>query len=166
MRRGRLGFMVFLLILDLAFLLTSFSYDPQARMMPLAIGTAALLMIVLILVNEVHPLRMINAMDFSVMDELVEKKGGKIGSQNQSAERVFGLIVWISGLFILIFLAGFHVGIVLFTLMYLKFKSGTTWPKAILGSGLFWALIFIVFEMAMKFTLFKGLFFDEIVPRL
>lgn len=166
MKKSKLFFMAFLMTLDLAFVAASFSYSPDARMIPLIVGTAGFIMIFPIFVNEVHPLRFMETMNFSMVDELVQKGGRKPGSESRSGTKLIVIIGWLSGFFILVFLVGFPVGIFVFTLMYLKFEAGVTWPKAILGSGFFWMVIFLVFEVAMNFTLFRGLLFGEIVPAL
>lgn len=164
MRKKTIAFEIFLLVLNLAFVLAALRYSPEVRMMPLLIGGAGLCISVLILINEFHPLRWMAAMDFGLMEELVEKEGMKISTESASGEKLWVILLWISGLFLIVFLAGFHIGIVAFCLLYLRYKARVGWMKAAVGSIVLWAAVFLIFQVGMDFDLFKGVLFGEFVP--
>lgn len=164
MRKKTIAFELFLLVLCLAFVLAALRYGPEARMMPLLIGIAGLCAFVLIIINEFHPLRWVAAMDFGLMDAFVDKKGRKISKESASGEKLWVILLWILGLFLIVFLAGFHVGIVAFCLLYLRYKARVGWVKAAVGSLVLWAAVFLIFQVAMDFELFKGVLFGEFVP--
>jgi len=71
-----------------------------------------------------------------------------------------------SGLFIVIFLAGFNIRVVVFAFTFLKVQAGISWPKAGIATAIIWGITFPLFEVALGSSLFKGLLFGELVPDL
>lgn len=69
-----------------------------------------------------------------------------------------------SGLFVVIFLAGFHIRIVVFAFTFLKVQAGISWVKASIATAIIWCVTYFLFEVALGFTMFKGLLFGELIP--
>jgi hypothetical protein len=49
-------------------------------------------------------------------------------------------------------------------LAFLKARGKIGWIKSTVAAIIVWGLIYFMFEKAMGFSLFKGLFFGEILP--
>ena len=162
--KGRLAFTALLLIFALVIIITSLSYDPRARMVPILVGLATLIMGVPVVVNEIHPLRLLSKLDVSLMKEFGQGAPSEQPKEQVSGKGLLGLIAWVVGFFVLIFLVGFHGGMLIFTLSFIKVRGRASWPKAIIAAVVLWGIIFLMFEVAMGFRLFKGLFFGEILP--
>ena len=69
------------------------------------------------------------------------------------------LFAWLVGLFLAVYLAGFLVAIPLFILSYMK-THGAKWHVAIIFAILVTAIVYGVFEVALKVYLYEGLLFS------
>lgn len=165
-RRAGLSFSVFLLIFVIVIIVTSFSYEPKARLVPLFIGLVTLILIGLVITNEIHPISLVERLNMDLMKVNVNQEAMPQGEMTASPKRLLVVFFWICGFFIFIFLLGFHASIALFILVFLKVEGRASWTKAILTAGIVSATIFAVFELAMRFSLYKGWLFGEIVPRI
>ena len=165
MSKGKLIFTAFLLVLTASFVIASFNYEPRSRMVPLLIGMITLIIGVIAFVHEIRPISILNRFDMSVMD-----LSGKVDSIPEKEEaidrRLLASFAWITGFLLVSFLAGFHIGIISFMTASLKIRGGVGWFKSIGVSITVWGLVYVMFEVAMGFSLFKGLFFGEILPIL
>ncbi|MBI2831877.1 MAG: tripartite tricarboxylate transporter TctB family protein [Chloroflexi bacterium] len=66
--------------------------------------------------------------------------------------------VWIAGFFLAIYLVGFTIATLLFVLAYIK-AHGAKWLTAIIFTIITLAVVYGVFEVVLKMSLYKGLFF-------
>lgn len=166
--KGRLAFTSLLLMFALVVVIASLFYEPRARLIPLTVGIGILILGLPLLVHEVHPIRLLSILDLSLMDI------GKDGKENQQKEsdqqvskkKVLEIIAWMCGFFIIIFLLGFHIGIIVYAFTFLKTQAEASLPKTCIATAIIWCLTYFLFEVALGFTMFKGLFFGELMPRL
>jgi hypothetical protein len=162
--KGKLIFAAILLVLTLCFIIASFSYEePRARMVPLVIGIATLVLGLVSIVHEIRPIQLITRFDMSIID--LSKQVEEEEEVEETLDmKLLGSIGWITGLFVVTFLLGFHIGIIAFMLAFLKARGKIGWIKSTVAAIIVWGLIYFMFEKAMGFSLFKGLFFGEILP--
>jgi len=164
--KGRLAFIIFILVLALSMVIFSLSYEPKPSFIPLVVGIATIILAVPVLVDEVHPIPLLRRLDISLMG----------ASSNSSAEEqseqifnrsVLGIVTWLIGFFILVFLAGFYIGIAIFTFSFLKTKRSGGWLQSALASVIVVGLVYLVFGVGMKgLFLFEGIFFGDILPSI
>ncbi len=164
--RGRLAFTALIFLFVLFFIVTSFSYEHDARLIPLLVGFSTLVLVLAVLVNEIHPVSIVEKMNVDWTKDLkVQESSPKI-KEKVSAKKILINICWIFGFFLFIFLFGFPISIALFTLAFLKIEGKVSWVKALLTAVIVSAAVFVIFEWAMGFGLFEGILFGEITPPL
>ncbi|MFC2170220.1 tripartite tricarboxylate transporter TctB family protein [Acidobacteriota bacterium] len=164
--KSRFAFTTLLLIFVLVMITASFNYDPKARLIPLLIGLATLILVVPVLFNQIHPISLVKKLDINLIENHLVKQRSIPTDQVVPEKRFFIFLFWITGLFIIIFSLGFYVGIALFTFAFLKIEGKVSWAKALIATAIGCGAIFIVFELAMGIRLFKGLFCGEILPQI
>lgn len=162
--RRRLYFSALFLLLACVFVVTSLSYESDARLVPLVVGFITLVLSVLILINEIYPIPFITKLSIDFTENYRSREPVVQKEKVVSLQRFFVLLIWTVGFVLGIFMLGFHISIALFTLAFLKIEARATWLKAFLVTGIVWAAVFVIFEWAMGFSLFKGLIFGEILP--
>lgn len=162
--RGKLFFISLLLFVALIFFIVSLSFEPNARAMPLAVSLAAILMGLPVMINEIYPVRFIRSYSFELVSFSKASKSEKHDEDN--LKNLMSIVAWMFGFLIFIFFFGFYTAILFFTLIYLKIQSRIAWPKAVVVSVTLWFFIFLVFGKGMSLSLFKGIFFGEILPPL
>jgi len=164
--KARFAFTLFLLCIILLFVATAFAYDPKAKMIPLIIGVAALILIVPILINEVHPLAIVKKMELDFFGNFSSGSPPSHGADAAGTKKLMLLFSWIIGFFIIIFLFGFHIGILVFTFAFLKIEGRFRWRPSMIAAAVTCGTIYVMFELAMGFRLFKGLLWGEIIPHI
>ena len=164
--KARFAFTLFLLCIILLFVATAFTYGPTAKMIPLITGLATLISIVPVLINEIYPLAIVKKMDIDILGNLSSKSVATHSEDAAGLRKLLLLFSWIIGFFIIIFLFGFHIGIVSFTCAFLKIEGKFNWGHSIIAAAITWGGIYAMFELAMGFRLFKGLLLGEIIPHI
>lgn len=162
--RGWLVFTALILLFVLFFIVTSFSYEHDARLIPLLVGFSTLVLVLAVLVNEIHPVSIIEKMNVDWTKGLKVQESSPKKKEKVSAKKLLIIICWIFGFFLFIFLFGFPISIALFTLAFLKIEGKVSWAKALLTAVIVSAAVFVIFEWAMGFGLFEGVLFGEIIP--
>ena len=164
-KKGELVFTTLMVLLSIGFVIGAFSYNPKPRMVPVIIGIATLVLGLISVVHDIRPIGFITRFDMDIID-----LGGKLDPKKQADETIdIKLLVsigWISGFFIVTFFLGFHFGIIAFVMAFLKIRGRVGWLKSIIMAVVAWGIVYVVFEIAMGFSLFKGIFFGEILPIL
>ena len=164
--RGRLAFTALILLFVLFFIVTSFSYEHDARLIPLLVGFSTLVLVLAVLVNEIHPVSIIEKMNVDWTKDLKVQESSPKKKEKVAAKKLLIIICWIFGFFLFIFLFGFPISIALFTFAFLKIEGKVSWVKALLTAVIVSAAVFVIFEWAMGFGLFEGVLFGEIIPPL
>ena len=162
--RGRLAFTALILLFVLFFIVTSFSYEHDARLIPLLVGFSTLVLVLAVLVNEIHPVSIIEKMNVDWTKDLKVQEFSPKKKEKVAAKKLLIIICWIFGFFLFIFLFGFPISIALFTFAFLKIEGKVSWAKALLTAVIVSAAVFVIFEWAMGFGLFEGVLFGEIIP--
>jgi len=170
-RKGYFWFTMMIVVFALVMILGSFSYSAKARLVPILVGSAALIMCALLLLGEKYP-RVASWFDVSLTDIVSKdsevasrfKTGGDGGSA--STNKVLASFAWLIGLFIFIFLVGFLVAIPIYTFLYLKIAWRISWLKTLAVSIGIGGIIYGGFEVAMRADLFEGILFGAILPPL
>ncbi|MBM3285516.1 MAG: hypothetical protein FJY81_06550 [Candidatus Aminicenantes bacterium] len=166
LKRGHLAFSAALFVFVLVVILTSFSYEPRARLVPLLAGLGTLALTAAVLVNELRPVPFIEKLSFDLTKNYRPQEPAFRAAKTVTAARFYAFLGWLFGFFLSIFLFGFSISIALFTLAFLKVEGRRTWLEALLTAAIVSVLVFITIEFAMGLSLFKGWLFGEIVPPL
>jgi len=163
LRRWSFWFSLLLLLIVLVFVLLSFGYSADARLVPLVVGIPTLALAILVLLGERYP-RLTTLFDVSLEDL------GKVGhaesapTETHSTGKLLALLAWMFGLLILVFLAGYVIAIPIFTLLFLKISTRASWLKTIIITLIMGGIIYGGFEVWMRGNLFEGMFFEAILP--
>jgi hypothetical protein len=158
-------FIGLLLIFVLVICVNSYSYRPKERLVPLLVGIAALIICLLVLVDEIHPIGLLGRLKI----DLMSAAGGAVPEervQHKTAIQLLLIIAWMMGFLVLIFLVGFYIGIALFTFTFLKILAKIGWLKAVLITAIVWCSIFAIFDLTMQLHMFRGVLFGEILPNI
>jgi hypothetical protein len=162
--RGKLAFIVLILLFALFFIVAALSLDQKARLIPLLVGSSTLMLALAALINDIHPFVFIEKMSVDWTEDLRARKSSLQREEKANTKNVLIIICWMLGFFLFIFLLGFHISIALFTFVFLKIEGKVSWMKAILAAGIVWATVFLLFEWMMGLSLFGGGIFGEIIP--
>jgi magnesium-transporting ATPase (P-type) len=160
-----MAFIELLLIFVLVICVTSYSYRPKERLVPLLVGIATLIISLLVLVDEIHPIRLLSRLKIDLMGAA----GGVMPEEPERRETtilLLHIIAWMMGFLIFIFLVGFYISIALFTFTFLKIQGEIGWLKAALITAIVWCSIFAIFDLTMELHMFKGVLFGEILPSM
>lgn len=168
MKRVHWGNMLFgglLFAFVLLIVLTSLSYSPKARLIPLIIGGATLVMVILVLINEVYP-KLLRSFDVSLVSFVARGTGEERDAEKTSkvGKRLLNISIWSVSFLALIYLVGFVISIGVFILAFLKAYGKVGWVKAIAETVIIWGFCYGVFEIFLKVDLFEGILFGVIVP--
>jgi hypothetical protein len=166
MDKWRFLFSALLLIFVLIIISASFRYETKARLVPLIAGIVTLILLLSVLVNEIYPIPFIEKLNIDMTKELRTPDSSFQTKETIPSKKLVAIMSWIIGFFLFIFVFGFHFSIALFTFAFLKIRGKTSWTKALLMAGIVWGAVFMIFELAMSFSLFKGWLFGEIIPKI
>lgn len=162
--RGRLAFTALILLFVLFIIVTSFSYEHDARLIPLLVGFSTMVLVLAVLINEIHPVSIIEKMNVDWARNFRAQEFSPKKKEKVATKKFLIIICWTFGFFLFIFLFGFPISIALFTFAFLKIEGKVSWAKALLTAGIVSVAVFVIFEWAMSFGLFEGMLFGEIIP--
>lgn len=151
------GFVVAVVLL----LMMTLGYNPQARLAPLVVLVGTLALAGIQLGSEVrrvlvaHPRDGLEA-DNSAQGEEGEEKGGRVWNPRQREARA---ILWVIGFFGLILVVGFYIAIPLFAFVFQRVYGRESWTKSALLAGAFLVVVYLVFGLFLKASLYSGLLF-------
>ena len=160
----RLCLTVLFLFLTLIFICVSFSYEPKARVIPLFVGLVTSILILGVLLHEILPIPFLEKLNQDLTGDY--RTGSSPCQTKQKIPRriITVILFWIFGFFVLILALGFNMSIALFSLLYFKIQGGYSWGKSLFSSAVIWAAVFVLFELILNYSLFKGVFFGEMLP--
>jgi len=102
-----------------------------------------------------------------VMELMGKSRGGALESEvdvdlppDVVRHRTLGILGWIIGFFLMIWLIGFSWAVPITTLLYLKFSGGEKWSTTIIFTLATWAFFYGVFEYSLRIPFPEGLLFD------
>ncbi len=158
-------FIGLLLIFVLVICLNSYSYRPIERLVPLLVGIVTLILCLLVLVDELHPIRLLSRLNI----DLISAAGGHLlgePEEHKTTIQLLLIIAWMMGFLVLVFLVGFYISIALFTFTFLTILGKIGWLKAVLITAIVWFSIFAIFDLTMQLHMFRGVLFGEILPSI
>lgn len=159
--RGSFIFSLILLLLLLTFICISLFYDFKSKLVPLIIMIPTAFLVIVILIMEIFP-----ALASRFEMELFSASHSKTKtSEEKSAFGKKGFLitaVWLISFFLLIIFLGFIVAIPVCLIAYLKIY-GHSWPRTLAVSVSTWVFIYVLFQVVIRFELFKGIFFGALV---
>jgi hypothetical protein len=142
----------------------AFDYKPKVRLVPLLVGTVSLVISILVLVNEIHPMPIFSKLTMDFMGSIEEKKDET--DPQVVFNKIFAIVLWMIGFMVLTFLVGFYISIAVFCFAFLKFQEKVGWIKASLVAAGIWSFIFVVFNLFMKLHMFEGVLFGAILQKI
>lgn len=167
MKKVNLGAVTFsglVTIFILVICIYAFDYKPKVRLVPILIGTVSLVMSILVLINEIHPMAFFSKLAMDFMGSLEDKKDKT--DQSMVTGKIFAIIVWMICFMALTLLVGFYISISIFCFAFLKFQEKVGWLKASLVTAAIWGFIFVVFKLFMELHMFEGLLFGAILHKI
>ena len=121
----------------------SFTYAPEARLLPLVIGIPGLLLSVIQLVKELR-----------------ERSVPVVTSEEHARE--WRMFAWFVGFVGGLVLFGFPYAGPILVATYLYFSGGEKWYVAAIAAVLAWSILYGVFERFLGLPLFEGLVYQWI----
>ncbi|NIS62852.1 MAG: hypothetical protein GTO13_19785 [Proteobacteria bacterium] len=159
------AFIGLLLIFVLVICVNSFSYRPKERLVPLLVGIATLIISLVVVLDEIHPIRLLSKLKIDLMGIAGGPALGK-REERKTTIQLLHIIAWMMGFLTFIFLVGFYISIALFTFTFLKIQGEIGWLKAALITAIVWCSIFAIFDLTMELHMFQGVLFGEILPSM
>ena len=102
-----------------------------------------------------------------VLELMGKSRGGALESEvdvdlppEVVRHRTLGILGWIIGFFLMIWLIGFSWAVPITTFLYLRFSGGEKWSTTILFTLATWAFFYGVFEYSLRIPFPEGLLFD------
>jgi hypothetical protein len=153
-----------MLVFTLYCVLLALGYGRNSRMFPLAIGipTAVLLALSIVAVWKPSILRGadVHLGDSSANEPIVDE----IRESKHAPSHVAAMIGWLILAAVGIGLIGFRFAVPLFVLLFARFEGRANWLSAILVAIITWAFVVGYFELFMKFGMFRGVLFGDMLP--
>ena len=161
---GAIAFSGLVTIFILVICIYAFDYKPRDRLVPLLVGTISLVISILVMVNEIHPMPIFSKLTMDFMSSLEEKKNET--EPQVASGKIFAIISWMIGFMVLTFWVGFYISIAVFCFTFLKFQENVSWIKASLVTAGIWSFIFAVFKLLMDLHMFEGVLFGAILHKI
>jgi hypothetical protein len=152
-----LGFALYCVILALG-------YGRNSRMFPLALGIPTAVLLALSIVALWKP-SILRGADVHLGESSAgEPNIDELRQAKYAPSHVAALIGWLVVAAMAIGLIGFRFAVPLFVLLFARFEGRTHWLPAILVTLFTSAFVIGYFELFMKFGMFRGIFFGEMLP--
>jgi len=161
---GAIAFSGLLTIFILVICVYAFAYKPQVRLVPLLIGIGSLVMSILVLLNEIHPIQVFNKLSIDFMAPPEDKKDEI--EPRIVFSKMRAIIVWMFCFMALTLLVGFYISIAVFCFCFLRFQENIGWIKASLVTAGIWGFIFLIFKIVMDLQMFEGILFGAILHKI
>jgi len=128
----------------------SFTYAPEARLLPLVIGIPGLALSLLQLAKEVALT--------PALKQMREKGMQAVTSEEHARE--FRMFAWFFAFVAGLVLFGFPYAGPLLVAAYLYFSGGEKWYVALIAAAIAWGILYGVFERFLGLPLFDGLVYQ------
>jgi hypothetical protein len=138
-------------------------YGRNSRIFPLAAGIPTAVLLTLSIWAVWKPAILSGADVRLGASSSGEPRVEEIG-EKYTAAHVAAMIGWLILAATAIGLIGFRFGVPLFVLLFGRFEGRAHWFAAILVAFATWAFIVGYFELFMKFGMFRGILFGEMLP--
>jgi Tripartite tricarboxylate transporter TctB family len=140
MRRGRVLFCIFLIIVAAHAIRSALQWNFKAALFPLAVSTP------LLILTAIELFRVITAKTETDQVPSVDLDFSSDVSPEVASCRVAIGFSWIVGFIAAVYLIGFPLTVPVFIFFYLRFQGGVTWVGAIAVTAITWAGFYLVFQ--------------------
>jgi len=155
---------LFMLVFTLYCVILALGYGRNSRMFPLAIGIPTAVLLALSIVAVWKP-AILRGADVHLGDSsATEPNIDEIREAQHAPSHVAALIGWLILAAVGIGLIGFRFAVPLFVLLFARFEGRANWLSAILVAIITWAFVVGYFELFMKFGMFRGVLFGDMLP--
>lgn len=166
LREGRTIVTSFLLGLALYFLIEGLGYGRNSRIFPLAVGVPTVILTALTLIAIWKP----SAIKWADV-HLGASSAGAEGKDPEGKEEInypstyaLRMIGWLILGAVGIGFFGFRVAVPIYIALFGRLEGRVHWVPCILVGIFCWAFIIGYFELFMKFSMFKGVLFGDLLP--
>lgn len=153
-----------LLAFELYVVVLGSTYGSNSRIFPLGIGIPTLVLTALVLLSVWRPeiLRSAEVHLSSSSSETPVPDGEEAGSE--PAMRVLRMVIWLVLICLGIAFLGFRVAVLVYIVLFGRFEGRASWLACMLVGFFSWAFVVGYFELFMKFSMFKGVLFGDLLP--
>lgn len=141
-------------------------YAADSQLFPLVIGIPAVVMLGgLLLVQFSSRLQKVidnfattNPFELEELEQLDTEGSTESISIIERRKKVMTISTWTIVLFLFVELVGFLIAIFVFLLGFYRYQAREGWIRSLGYTIIIWAMIYIIFEVVMNTTLYRGLF--------
>lgn len=151
MRKGRILFSLFLIAVAAYAVRSAWGWTFKAGLFPLAVS------IPLIVLAAAQLLLDLFGKAETANGPSVDLEFGADVPPEVARRRVIGILLWIAGFILLVFLFGFPVAVPVFMLSYLGLQSRAGWWQSIGLTVVAWGFFYIVFQRLIRLQFEAGL---------
>ena len=153
-----------MLVFTLYCVILALGYGRNSRMFPIAIGIPTAILLALSIVAVWKP-AILRGADVHLGDSsATEPNIDEIHETKHAPSHVAAMIGWLILAAVAIGLIGFRLAVPLFVLLFARFEGRSKWLPAILVALFTWAFVVGYFELFMKFGMFRGVLFGDMLP--
>lgn len=158
-KRGEIILSIFFLAFFIMLTVLSLGYSAKSRRLPLIVGIPGIALAGADLYRKTirrpttEPQRRRQTPGLHEMEEEDEGTGGEI-------RKAAAMIGWVALLILMIWIFGFLVTIPSYTLLFMKLRR-ESWVASILFAGIGFAVLYVLFIMALHIELYPGLIFKQ-----
>ena len=159
--KGSFIFSLIILFFLLTFIYLSTGFDFNSKIVPLIIMLPTVALLIIILIADLFPAL---AVRFEVDMFKASSSNSRKNEKKVILRRKDFLItsLWLISFFLLILFFGFLIAIPICLTTFLKFYRHT-WLQTVTITLLTWAFVYVLFQIVIKFELFKGIIFGALV---
>jgi hypothetical protein len=161
---GRTVMTLSLLGLSLYFVIAGFGYGPRSRIFPLVIGIPTAVLTAFVLLAVWKP----SVIDWADVYRGASPDGAEAGypqeQENEPITNAVRMIGWLILAVLAIALFGFRLAVPIYIALFGRLEGRAGWASSILVGVFCWAFIVGYFELFMKFKMFKGVLFGDVLP--
>lgn len=152
-----------LLAFELYVVVLGSGYGPNSRIFPLGIGIPTLVLTALVLLSVWRPEILRSAeVHLSSSSETPVPAADEAGSE--SVMSVLRMVIWLVLICLGIAFLGFRVAVLIYIVLFGRFEGRASWLACMLVGFFSWAFVVGYFELFMKFSMFKGVLFGDLLP--
>lgn len=164
----RTYFTLGIFVLVLIFVVLSLSYQPRARLVPLAIGIPTLLLTLFQLLIDMIP-AVGKRFSFFQEHDVFGIEAGRVPENSGKQEvrtartihrRELSFAAWLLLLVALIYFLGYLAAIALYLPLFLKLRSREGWRMTLSITAVTWGFVYVIFILIMDAPLHEGLLWN------
>ena len=157
-RLTRQGPAVLLTVMSVVYVVISYQYDEETRMLPLLVAWTTLVLLIIELLCQGES-RLGGVLRLFLSGEVPGAEAQT--TSNTLLRREIGAFVWVFSVLGAVVLFGFYITIPLFVSSFLRFYARKSWTLALSVAVILTGAIWILFEVLMGYQLFYGFLFGD-----